>query len=1002
MKRIITILAFLSFCFGILQSQNFIKEASLGGHAHVHHDYHKENAVAKWLTSKKQEKESKEINLFTAIGTDKKLQEEYKDIVENILFLKVSNTGISELVKKRPELLELPIPSHEGALILDLAKVDLFDGNELVTSSTPTNEIITDNAIFYRGVVRDDHNTIVAASVHEDYIRIMISNEAGNYVIARLPEKQDQYVFYNAFDLKVKKSFTCHTPPPTKEQLREMRRVREEYNSNQSSSNCVPMYIECDYDMYQTNNSSINDTKNYVQDMFNEVATIYQNESIDIQISEIFVWTTEDPYAIYNTTLDILQNFKDTRTTFNGRLAHFLTTRSVGGGIAYLEVLCSNTSNYAVSGLFNFYNNFPEYSWDVYVFAHEAGHNFGSPHTQGCYWGPNDNQRIDDCGNLWALDRGNTPEGQGCFNTNNPIIPSDGGTIMSYCHLNDVGVNFSKGFGQEPGDLIRSFYNNPTNGCLLTCDPLPNLTCNSIGTLTINNTTINITTLRIQNIGDAASVAAKVSYYLSTNNNISTSDFLIGTQNIPALNPGQTVNRNFNIDVNSLNISLPNGALYVGVIIDNTSLVTESNEGDNDCFYDSPRFINGSLANLTCSSQGTLTLDEDILEINISELTITNNGNALAGSNLIGIAAFDEFGFFYDLGLLDVPSLAPNESFTFQNLTLSYANLNSSTYDIVIYIDAFNDIPEFDESDNTSCSWQNIIIELPDFCSERTVLTTANGMISDGSGVAEYQNNTDCEWLIRPEDADCITLSFDQFDVESFYDYVEVYDGGNRNAPLLGAFTGFDPPPSLTATSGRMLVVFVSDFSVTYDGWSASYTSTTLISDDAPNNQNLTGSLNQSKYEAKQAIQTTGNTRVNAGRTVEFVAGQSITLRPGFWARPNSTFTASLGGDCFDNSITQETIVSRNTAIKPNPTTLSCYPNPTSGSFNVDYTLEDEENVFVGIYDMTGKLVDVIASGFQEAGKHSYIIAENIEAGLYFLVLKTEFKNISEKLVILE
>jgi len=36
-------------------------------------------------------------------------------------------------------------------------------------------------------------------------------------------------------------------------------------------------------------------------------------------------------------------------------------------------------------------------------------------------------------------------------------IPSDGGTIMSYCALTDVGVNLSKGFGPQPGDHIRAY-----------------------------------------------------------------------------------------------------------------------------------------------------------------------------------------------------------------------------------------------------------------------------------------------------------------------------------------------------------------------------------------------------------------------------------------------------------------------------------------------------------------------------------------------------------------
>jgi len=41
---------------------------------------------------------------------------------------------------------------------------------------------------------------------------------------------------------------------------------------------------------------------------------------------------------------------------------------------------------------------------------------------------------------------------------------------MSYCHLNQVGINFSLGFGTQPGNVIRNVFNGAS--CLGTCgDP---------------------------------------------------------------------------------------------------------------------------------------------------------------------------------------------------------------------------------------------------------------------------------------------------------------------------------------------------------------------------------------------------------------------------------------------------------------------------------------------------------------------------------------------------
>ena len=106
----------------------------------------------------------------------------------------------------------------------------------------------------------------------------------------------------------------------------------------------------------------------------------------------------------------------------------------------------------------------PTYSWDVNVFSHEMGHNFGSRHTHNCIWNGNSTQ-IDDCGNV----HGSGTPGS-CYDSQNPIIPSGGGTIMSYCHNDNVGINFSLGFGQQPGDVIRNNYNNAS--CNLACCPM--------------------------------------------------------------------------------------------------------------------------------------------------------------------------------------------------------------------------------------------------------------------------------------------------------------------------------------------------------------------------------------------------------------------------------------------------------------------------------------------------------------------------------------------------
>ncbi len=196
------------------------------------------------------------------------------------------------------------------------------------------------------------------------------------------------------------------------------------------------------------------------------MATLYANESINIAISEIFVWTSPDPYS-KTSSVTALYQFKDLRPTYNGDLAHLAALGGNNiGGVAWLDVLCSNYG-YAYSNISSSYQNVPTYSWTVEVMTHEMGHNLGSNHTQWCGW------------NGGALDNCYTTEG-GC--SKGPA-PKNGGTIMSYCHLTNYGINFNNGFGPQPGDKIRAKVaaaNCLDSGCGSTCDAPTGLAISNI------------------------------------------------------------------------------------------------------------------------------------------------------------------------------------------------------------------------------------------------------------------------------------------------------------------------------------------------------------------------------------------------------------------------------------------------------------------------------------------------------------------------------------------
>ncbi|KAM5229116.1 procollagen C-endopeptidase enhancer 1 [Ctenodactylus gundi] len=101
-------------------------------------------------------------------------------------------------------------------------------------------------------------------------------------------------------------------------------------------------------------------------------------------------------------------------------------------------------------------------------------------------------------------------------------------------------------------------------------------------------------------------------------------------------------------------------------------------------------------------------------------------------------------------------------------------------------------------------------------------LTTPNWPESD------YPPGINCNWhIIAPQDQ-VISLTFGKFDLEPDtycrYDSVSVFNGAvNDNAKRLGKFCGDTVPGPITSEGNELLVQFVSDLSVTADGFSAFY-----------------------------------------------------------------------------------------------------------------------------------------------------------------------------------
>lgn len=374
------------------------------------------------------------------------------DAVRDGFVLSFNADTARALLRGNQETMTLALPAKDyGKVELELARVDILTPDFTVRSSNG-QAVPCQLGAHYRGVVRGIPGSLAAISVFNNEVMGMYSTpERGNVVLGRLSgaNPENLHILYAQRDLKKNPSLFCAMPD---DQV-SIPRQDDTMLPAAAMATCVRIYVEADYDVYK-NWGSVQNVTNYVTGFFNQSAILYQNEQIPIKMSQLYVWTKRSPYK-GNSSSQLLSSFQKYRTSFNGDLGHLIALRGGGGIAAGFSGFCNATTSQreCFSMIDKTYNNVPTYSWTVMVFTHEMGHLMGSRHTHACVWNGN-NTAIDGCYNV----EGTCPR---------PGIPSNGGTIMSYCHLQSVGINFTLGFGPQPGGVIRTGYGNAT--CLASC-----------------------------------------------------------------------------------------------------------------------------------------------------------------------------------------------------------------------------------------------------------------------------------------------------------------------------------------------------------------------------------------------------------------------------------------------------------------------------------------------------------------------------------------------------
>ncbi len=124
----------------------------------------------------------------------------------------------------------------------------------------------------------------------------------------------------------------------------------------------------------------------------------------------------------------------------------------------------------------------------------------------------------------------------------------------------------------------------------------------------------------------------------------------------------------------------------------------------------------------------------------------------------------------------------------------------------------------------------------------------------------------------------------------------------------------------------------------------------------------------------------------------------SIVFQP-YYKNPfgNSViFVDNLNFDGFLSGVKESPITEA-----PNDFKFNIYPNPFSENTTVLFTLNNDENVMIRLFDLSGKQVSLLANRRYNSGNHTLdFSSEGLNKGFYICVITTKNNNYSKKIVI--
>ncbi|XP_072226798.1 CUB and sushi domain-containing protein 3 [Leuresthes tenuis] len=248
-----------------------------------------------------------------------------------------------------------------------------------------------------------------------------------------------------------------------------------------------------------------------------------------------------------------------------------------------------------------------------------------------------------------------------------------------------------------------------------------------------------------------------------------------------------------------------------------------------------------------------------------------------------------------------------------------------------------------------------------------------NGVILSPGWPGYYKDSLSCEWVIEAEPGRSIKITFDRFQTELGYDFLEIHDGPNLLSPLIGSFNGTQVPQFLFSSSNFLYLLFTTDNSRSNAGFKLLYESVTV---DSYSCLDPGIPVNGIRYGQDFSIGSTVSFGCDSGYRLSHEE-PLVCEKNHWWSHPLPTCDALCGGD----------------VRGPWGTILSPgYPDSYPSSLNCTWTVEVSH----------GKGVQFQFNSFHLEDQHDYLLVtengsflqplarltgnelpSNINAGLY-------------------